>query len=456
MASDILVVDDEIDIRNLIAGILEDEGFEVRTAADSDETLAAVGARRPQLVFLDIWLQGSKMDGLQLLDTIHAAHPTLPIVMISGHGNVETAVSAIKRGAYDYIEKPLKADRLVLTAEKALETSKLRREVESLRTKTGEFQDLIGGSAVMNQLRSTIDKVAPTNSRVMIMGPSGSGKELVARTIHKRSQRADGPFVVVNSATITPDRMEETLFGAEARPGRPGSVGALEEAHGGTLYLDEIADMPAETQARILRVLVEQSFNRVGGSTRVRVNVRVISSSARDLQEEITEGRFREDLFHRLSVVPIRVPALAQRREDVPMLIDYFLRQTAMNQGLPRRIIGEDAMAVLQAHDWPGNVRQLKNNVERLLILTRDGDANEPISADLLPNEIGAIVPPLSSSAGGEHIMALPLRDAREIFERDYLRAQINRFSGNVSRTAEFVGMERSALHRKLKTLGIA
>ncbi|MEM0908957.1 MAG: sigma-54 dependent transcriptional regulator [Pseudomonadota bacterium] len=456
MASDILVVDDEIDIRNLIAGILEDEGYEVRTAADSDEALAAVGSRRPQLIFLDIWLQGSKMDGLALLDTIRAQHPTLPIVMISGHGNIETAVSAIKRGAYEYIEKPLKADRLVLTAERALEASKLRREVERLSGKTGEFQDLIGGSVLMNQLRSTVDKVAPTNSRIMIMGPSGSGKELVARTIHTKSFRKDGPFVVLSSATITPDRFEEALFGAEERPGHEPSVGALEEAHGGTLYLDEIGDMPLETQARILRVLVSQEFNRVGGARKVKVDVRIISSSARDLQEEINDGRVREDLFHRLSVVPIRVPALAQRREDVPMLIDYFVRQTAESQGLPRRIVGEDAMAVLQAHDWPGNVRQLKNNVERLLILTRDGDPNDAISADFLPNEIGAIVPPLSSQTGGEHIMALPLRDAREIFERDYLKAQINRFSGNVSRTAEFVGMERSALHRKLKTLGIA
>ena len=456
MASDILVVDDEIDIRNLIAGILEDEGYEVRTAADSDEALAAIGARRPQLIFLDIWLQGSKLDGLQLLDTIREQHSSMPIVMISGHGNIETAVSAIKRGAYDYIEKPLKADRLLLAAERALENSRLRREVESLRTKSGEFQDLIGNSAMMNQLRGTIEKVAPTNSRIMIMGPSGSGKELVARTIHKKSLRADGPFVVVSSASITPDKMDEALFGAEAKPGQDPSVGALEEAHGGTLYLDEIGDMPMETQGRILRVLVAQEFTRVGGSQKVKVDVRIISSSARDLQEEIATGAVREDLFHRLSVVPIRVPALAQRREDVPMLIDYFVRQTAENQGLPRRIVGEDAMAVLQAHDWPGNVRQLKNNVERLLILTRDGDPNEPISADYLPNEIGAIVPPLSSQTGGEHIMALPLRDAREIFERDYLKAQINRFSGNVSRTAEFVGMERSALHRKLKTLGIA
>jgi len=456
MAADILVVDDEIDIRNLIAGILEDEGYEVRTAADSDETLAAIGARRPQLIFLDIWLQGSRMDGLALLDTIRAQHPSVPIVMISGHGNIETAVSAIKRGAYDYIEKPLKADRMVLAAERAIEAYKLRREVESLRTKAGEYQDLIGNSAVMNQLRATIEKVAPTNSRVMIMGPMGSGKELVARTIHNKSHRAERPFVVVSSATITPDRMEEALFGAEPKNGREGSVGALEEAHGGTLYLDEIGDMPIETQGRVLRVLVSQEFTRVGGSQKVRVDVRVISSSARDLQEEVAEGRVREDLFHRLSVVPVRVPALAQRREDVPMLVDYFMRQTAESQGLPRRIIGEDAMAVLQAHDWPGNVRQLKNNVERLLILTRDGDPNESISADYLPNEIGAIVPPLSSQTGGEHIMALPLRDAREIFERDYLKAQINRFSGNVSRTAEFVGMERSALHRKLKTLGLA
>jgi len=456
MASDILIVDDEIDIRQLIAGILEDEGFETRTCADSDETLSQIGARKPHLVFLDIWLQGSRLDGLALLDVIKQQHADLPIVMISGHGNIETAVSAIKRGAYDYIEKPLKADRLVLSAERALEASKLKREVETLKQRSGDSYELVGASSVMNHLRQTIDRVAATNSRIMITGPSGSGKELVARTIHRKSARKDGPFVVINAATITPDRLEEELFGIESMPNRPGKVGALEEAHGGTLYIDEVADMPLETQARVLRVLVEQSFHRVGGSNKVRVDVRIISSSARDLQEEIAQGTLREDLFHRLSVVPIRVPALAERREDIPSLVDHFMKQVTESAGLPRRLIGDDAFAVLQAHDWPGNIRQLRNNVERLLILTREDDPHTPISAELLPREVGALVPPMTSTPDGEHIMALPLREAREIFERDYLKAQINRFGGNVSRTAEFVGMERSALHRKLKTLGVA
>jgi two-component system nitrogen regulation response regulator NtrX len=455
MATDILIIDDEADIRDLIAGILEDEGNGTRTAGDSDQALAAIRDRRPSLVILDIWLQGSRLDGLALLDAIREQHPDLPVVIISGHGNIETAVSAIKRGAYDYIEKPFKADRLVLATERALEASSLKREIRSLKERMTEATDLIGASSSMNQLRQTIERVAPTNSRVLISGPSGSGKELVARTIHSLSLRASGPFVIINAAAITPDRMEEELFGIEGSDGRSRKVGALEEAHGGTLYLDEVADMPRETQGKILRVLVEQTFLRVGGTTKVKVDVRILSSSARDLEQEIADGTLREDLFHRLSVVPIRVPALAERRDDVPELVGFFMEQIARTAGLPIRRIGDDAMAVLQAHDWPGNIRQLRNNVERLMILTR-GDAEAVITADLLPTEIGAMVPALPTGAGGEHLMALPLRDAREVFERDYLKAQINRFGGNISRTAEFVGMERSALHRKLKSLGVA
>ncbi|PLX39471.1 MAG: sigma-54-dependent Fis family transcriptional regulator [Hyphomicrobiales bacterium] len=453
MASDILIVDDEADIRELVAGILDDEGHGTRVAGDADSALATIAERRPSLVFLDIWLQGSRLDGLALLDEIKAGHPDLPIVMISGHGNIETAVSAIRRGAYDYIEKPFKADRLVLVAERALEASMLKREVKELRQRSGEARQLVGSSSVMNQLRQTIERVAPTNSRILISGPSGSGKELVARTIHALSHRDSSPFVALNAAAITPDRMEEELFGTETEGG-VARVGALEEAHGGTLYLDEIADMPRETQNKILRVLVEQKFQRVGGSTRVHVDVRVISSSARNLEAEIADGRFREDLFHRLSVVPLRVPGLSERREDVPELVQFFMQQVSGSTGMPVRNIGNDAMAVLQAHDWPGNIRQLRNNVERLLILTR-GDPDATITADLLPAEIGAMLPSLSSNSGGDHLMSLPLREAREIFERDYLKAQIDRFGGNISRTAEFVGMERSALHRKLKSLGL-
>ncbi|MDI6838398.1 sigma-54-dependent transcriptional regulator [Ciceribacter thiooxidans] len=454
MASDILVVDDEEDIREIVSGILSDEGHETRTAHDADSALAAISDRVPRLVFLDIWMQGSRLDGLSLLDEIKTRHPELPVVMISGHGNIETAVSAIKRGAFDFIEKPFKADRLILIAERALENSKLKREVSELKKRAGDTAELIGTSVAVSQLRQTIDKVSPTNSRIMIFGPSGSGKELVARMIHKRSTRSGGPFVTLNAAAITPDRMEIALFGTEGSPGQPRRIGALEEAHRGILYLDEIGEMPRETQNKILRVLVEQQFERVGGSKRVKVDVRIISSTAYNLENQIAEGRFREDLFHRLAVVPIKVPALAERREDIPFLVDMYMRQICEQAGVRQRRIGEDAMAVLQANDWPGNIRQLRNNIERLMILAHGDGPESPITAEMLPQDLSDMLPKVSAR-NDTHIMTLPLREAREMFERDYLIAQINRFGGNISRTAEFVGMERSALHRKLKSLGV-
>ena len=454
MASDILIVDDEADIRELVAGILDDEGFSTRTARDSDTALAEVSNRRPHLVFLDIWLQGSKLDGLQLLEQIKKDNPELPVVMISGHGNIETAVAAIKRGAYDFIEKPFKSDRLILVATRALETSRLKREVRELKQLAPTASILTGHSPCMNQLRQTIERAAKANSRILIVGPSGAGKELAARTLHQHSTRIEGPFVVINAAAITPERMEEEMFGVDHANGEQRKVGALEEAHGGTLFIDEIGDLPRETQNKILRVLVDQTFQRVGGTTKVQVDVRIISSTARNLEEEIAAGRFREDLYHRLSVVPIRVPPLSERREDIPELIDYFMDQISANTGLPKRQIGQDAMAVLQSHVWPGNVRQLRNNVERVMILA-SGGPEVIITADMLPQDVGSMVPAMPNSNNGEHIMGLPLREAREVFERDYLIAQISRFSGNISRTAEFVGMERSALHRKLKALGV-
>ena len=454
MASDILIVDDEVDIREIVSGILSDEGHETRTAHDSDSALAAISDRVPRLVFLDVWMKGSRLDGLGLLDEIKSRHPELPVVMISCHGNIEMAVNAIRRGAFDFIEKPFKADRLILIAERALENSQLKREVRDLKRRTGDTAELIGTSVSVSQLRQTIDKVAPTNSRIMIFGPSGSGKELVARLIHKKSVRAEGPFVALNAATITPERMEIALFGTEGAPGQPRRTGALEEAHRGILYLDEIGEMPRETQNKILRVLVEQQFERVGGSKRVKVDVRIISSTAYDLEKMIGENRFREDLFHRLAVVPVKVPPLSDRREDIPFLVDAFMRQISEHAGIRPRKIGDDALAILQAHDWPGNLRQLRNNIERLLILAQSDGRDSPISADMLPADVLDTMPKVSST-GDQHIMTLPLREAREMFERDYLIAQINRFGGNISRTAEFVGMERSALHRKLKTLGV-
>src|SRR5665213_3465919 len=454
MANDILIVDDEADIRDLVAGILDDEGFTTRTARDSDSALAEIANRRPNLVFLDIWLQGSKLDGLQLLEQVKRDHADVPVVMISGHGNIETAVAAIKRGAYDFIEKPFKADRLVLVADRALETSRLKREVKDLKA-LSPGTGIVGKSPSINQLRQAVEKIAPTNSRIMIVGPSGAGKELAARHLHGLSARAQGPFIVINAAAITPERMEIELFGVEQSNGaQQRKVGALEEAHGGTLFIDEIADMPRDTQNKILRVLVDQTFQRVGGSTKVAVDVRIVSSTSRNIEAEIAGGRFREDLYHRLSVVPIRVPPLAERREDIPDLVDYFMEQISQATGLPKRRIGEDAMAVLQSHDWPGNVRQLRNNIERLLILA-GGDPDAVMNASMLPPDVGSMVPGMPNGNGGEQLMGLPLRDAREVFEREYLVAQISRFGGNISRTAEFVGMERSALHRKLKALGI-
>jgi len=455
MASDVLIVDDEADICELVAGLLQDEGYSTRTARDSDSALNEVKSRRPNLVFLDIWLQGSRLDGLQLLDSVKEIHPELPVVMISGHGNIETAVAAIKRGAYDFIEKPFKADRLVLVADRALETSRLKREVKELKAFTPMQTGMVGKSPALNQLRQAVEKIAPTNSRIIIVGPSGSGKELAARHLHALSGRANGPFVVINAAAITPERMEIELFGVEQSNGsQQRKVGALEEAHGGSLFIDEIADMPRDTQSKILRVLVDQTFQRVGGTNKVAVDVRIVSSTSRNIEADIAAGKFREDLYHRLSVVPIRVPPLAERREDIPELVNYFMEQISQSTGLPQRKIGGDAMAVLQSHDWPGNVRQLRNNVERLMILA-GGEPEAAITANMLPQDVGSMVPSMPNGNGGEQLMGLPLREARELFEREYLLAQINRFGGNISRTAEFVGMERSALHRKLKALGI-
>ncbi|MGE4372855.1 MAG: sigma-54-dependent transcriptional regulator [Xanthobacter sp.] len=454
MPMDILIVDDEADIGELVAGILEDEGYTARTARDADGALAAIASRRPNMIFLDIWLQGSRLDGLELLNEIKAQYADIPVVMISGHGNIETAVAAIKRGAYDFIEKPFNADRLVMVAERALETLRLKQELKELKQLAPNARMMVGRSSAIQQLRNTIERVSPTNSRILIVGPSGAGKELTARMIHAGSGRAQGPFVVLNAAAITPERLEVELFGVAGGEEGEGKRGALEEAHGGTLFLDEIADMPRETQSRVLRVLVEQTFSRVGSNERISVDVRIISSSARNLEEEIARGMFREDLYHRLSVVPIRVPPLAERREDIPDLVDFFVDTISQTTGMPRRPIGEDAMAVLQSHDWPGNIRQLRNNVERLLILA-GGDPEGTITASMLPPDVGALVPSLPNGNGGEHLMGLPLREAREVFEREYLAAQISRFGGNISRTAEFVGMERSALHRKLKALGV-
>ncbi|THD36602.1 MAG: sigma-54-dependent Fis family transcriptional regulator [Sphingomonas sp.] len=450
MSLDILVVDDERDIRELVAGVLQDEGYETRAAADSDAALEAISARRPSLVLLDVWLQGSRLDGLDLLDEIKRRDSSIPVLVISGHGNIDTAVAAIRRGAVDFIEKPFNADRLLLMVSRATETERLRQEVASLRAATGRDTDLTGNSGAINGVRATLKRVAGTGSRVLVMGAAGVGKEVAARLLHSWSQRAQGPFVIVSAARMTPERVEEELFGIE-EGGDLVRTGLLEQAHGGTLFLDEIADMPIATQGRILRVLTDQSFTRVGGQRTVKVDVRVVSATARDLTEEIAEGRFREDLYYRLNVVPVAIPPLTERREDIPSLVEHFVAHYANERRVPTPEVANDAMVALQSYEWPGNVRQLRNVVERTIILA-PGDRIGRIDVDLLPAEV---LGGNGDGAGASAMMGAPLREARETFEREYLRVQIRRFSGNISRTATFIGMERSALHRKLKLLGI-
>lgn len=452
MALEVLVVDDEADIRDLVSGVLEDEGYAVRAAADSSQTLDAIEERRPSMVLLDVWLQGSKLDGLQLLQEIKQRDPTIPVLVISGHGNLDTAVAAVREGAVDFIEKPFEAERLIYLVDRATETDRLRRENETLRLQVGQEDQLHGSSVAINTVRATLKRVAPTGSRVMISGPPGVGKEIAARMIHQWSPRSRAPFIVLSAAMMSPERVEEELFGSEADgPIRPG---LLEHAHGGTLFLDEIADMPLTTQAKILRVLTDQSYTRMGGQRAVKVDVRVLSATSRNLQDEIAAGRFREDLYYRLNVVPVRLPPLRERREDIPELVSHFLARIAAERRMSAPTISEEAMAALQAHDWPGNVRQLRNIIERTLILA-PGDRAARIEVDLLPPEVLDNQSAVSSGNSGMAIMGSPLREAREAFEREYLKIQIRRFSGNISRTASFIGMERSALHRKLKALGI-
>ncbi|MBC7132595.1 MAG: sigma-54-dependent Fis family transcriptional regulator [Roseovarius sp.] len=448
--SDILIVDDERDIRELISDILEDEGYATRRAGNSDEAMAAIRAEPPGLLILDIWLKDSRMDGIDILKTVKRDYPDVPVVIISGHGNIEIAVAAIKQGAYDFIEKPFNIDQLMVVIRRGMETSRLRRENQALKRRETAPSEMLGDSPAFRALMGKLEKVTRSNGRVMLTGPSGSGKELAARYIHANSARSQCPFVTVACASVAAERMEEVLFGRED-PETGIAQGLLEEANGGVLYLDEVADLPGGTQSKLLRVLVDQTFSRVGGAARLKVDMRVISSTSRDLEAEIAAGRFRRELYHRLNVVPVPVPGLEERREDIPRLAEHFIGLLHATQGLPLRALSEEAAALLQTMNWPGNVRQLRNVIERVLIL---GEGSGPIAAAEIPAE--AVTP-----AGEGRIVIsgsvamLPLREAREAFEREYLTTQINRFGGNISRTAEFVGMERSALHRKLKSLGV-
>lgn len=456
MAHDILIIDDEADIRSLVSGVLEDEGYVTRTAADGLGGLEAIKARQPSLVILDVWLGDSDRDGLKILEIIKRDHPFVPVIMISGHGTIETAVTAIKNGAYDFIEKPFQSARLLLVIQRAIEAARLKRENADLKVKVGDNIDLIGASPSMQAIRQTIERVAPTNSRILIAGPSGAGKEVIARKIHALSRRAERPFVVLNCATLHPDRLEAELFGTEIvglDPTVPRKIGLLEQAHNGTLYLDEVTDLPLPTQSKLIRVLQDQFFTRLGDSQKVEVDVRITASSSANILQMIQDGHFREDLYYRLNVVPIQVPALQERVTDIPDLFQHFMSQSAMAHGCPSRRITEDAMVLLQSYSWPGNVRQLRNVVEWILIMA-GGDPREDVRADMLPPEVRSDTS-LTSSSHAPNIVVLPLREARELFEREYLLAQVNRFGGNISKTARFVGMERSALHRKLRALGV-
>lgn len=456
MIADILIVDDETDIRDLVSDILKEESYSTRSAKDSDGALKALAERVPSLLILDIWLHGSELDGLGILELVQKKYPGLPVVMISGHGNIETAVSAIKIGAYDFIEKPFQAERLISVTRRALEHAKLRRENNELKLRGAAESHLIGTSNPVNHIRQAIEKVAPTHSRIMITGPAGSGKEVVARLLHAKSRRAAGEFVVINTAGMTSDKVDVELFGVEDSNPEGGAekVGVFERAHGGTLFIDEVADMPLETQGRLLRVLQEQAFTRVRGSKKVQVDVRIIAATSRDISTEIAAGNFREDLYYRLNVVPIKMPALKERREDIPELCNYFLRRASEISGLGPRELTPDAIAVLQAYHWPGNVRHLRNMMEWLLIMA-PGGPRTVIKSDMLPKELFETNAVAMRPEVNSDIMSMPLREARELFEKQYLAAQISRFGGNISKTSAFVGMERSALHRKLKLLGI-
>ena len=451
--SDILIVDDEKDIRELISEILIDEGYSTRLAGNSEECLGQVSEALPSLLILDIWLKDSNMDGIDILKKIKIEFPHVPVVIISGHGNIEIAVSAIKQGAYDFIEKPFNIEQLLVVVRRAMETSTLRRENEELKSKDKISFELVGESLIFRNFVSNLDKVAKANSRVLLTGSPGSGKETAARYIHENSKQFKGNFVSLNCSTVNHEDFEKIIFGFENKNGLK-TVGALEKANGGTIFLDEVSQLPMEIQGKLLKVIVENSISRVGGDKKIQVNLRFISATSLDLLEKIRNKNFREDLFHRLNVVPIIIPNLNDRTEDIPILANYFANKLSSNNGLTNREFTDEALTLLQGMSWPGNIRQLKNTIERALIL---GDPSAKITGDeLLISESKTEEFDEKAYLITSEFANLSLREAREIFERDYLKVQINRFGGNISKTAEFVEMERSALHRKLKSLGIS
>ena len=448
--NDILIVDDEKDIRDLIAEILKDEGFKVRVAGNSEVCLKEIDSNPPAVLLLDIWLKDSEMDGIDILKATKRNNPDIPILIISGHGNIEIAVAAIKQGAYDFVEKPFNTDQLLVVVKRAFEKSKLLRENLSLRKGSIDKEFLVGQSGTFKSMQSQLEKVSSSNARVMLSGEAGSGKEVAARIIHNNSTRSSAPFTVINCSSSELEGFDEILFGVE-KDDKVFLQGLLEKAKGGTVLFDEISELPIVIQKQLLNCLNDQSFVRKNGKSKVKIDFRVISSTNKNLGSLIEENKFSNELYHRLNVIPIRIPSLEDRREDIPLLINHFVSQFNVEQGLPVREVSADALAFLQTMQWPGNIRQLRNLIERVLILGVDKDSikvAEFVSKEEKVNEkIGLNMDP--------NLATLPLRDAREHFERDYLLLQINRFGGNISKTASFVGMERSALHRKLKSLNI-
>ena len=450
MTNEILVIDDNSDIRKLISSILKDKGFMVREAANFNQAVFEINKKLPDVAIIDVKLDKGDNDGIELLIHLKKIDDDVPVIMISGHANVQMAVDSLKFGAFEFIQKPFSSERLINFTDRAVENINLKKEKRALESKLYHSYDIIGLSQSIEKVRSLIDKIGSTESRIFISGPAGSGKELVARQIHNKSSRSKKPFVVVNGALLSPQKYEQELFGSE-NTNETINYGFFEKAKDGTLLIDEISEIPLETQAKILRVLIDQKFKRVNGSKEINVNVRIISTSSKNIREEIEKGNFREDLYHRLNVVPIFLPALKDRSEDIPLLLNYFSKKIAELNGISETKLDTN-FDLFYKYEWPGNVRELRNLVERISILSineNSNNINQLVQDSLSQKGISA------DTDANENVLTYPLKEAREKFEKNYLASQLKKHKGNISKTAEFVGMERSALHRKLKSLGI-
>lgn len=456
---DVLIVDDEEDIRNIIAAILKDEGFNPKVAANSTQALKILSEKPVSAVILDIWLQGSEMDGLGVLEIIKKRYPLMPVIIISGHGTIETAVNAIKMGAYDYIEKPFNNDKLVILLKRACEVTKLKRENIDLKSKVIDKTELVGDCSVTLKYKMEIEKAVSSSSRIMIHGKVGSGKELTARLIHKKSKRVNNPFIIFSPTCMTTEKINQELFGEpekqESNNNSNKRPTILEFANNGTLYIDEISNIPIPIQIKLLKFLKDQTIKKPCRKS-IKVDIKIITGTSKNIQEEVNNGKFLEDLYHRLNVSSLKVPSLYERKEDIPLLVKYFIKQLSKFSGLKERIFADETIAALQSYEWPGNIRQLRNVVEWTLIMNPiTTGSNEIIKPYMIPSEILANSVNLTKLEDSFDMLSMPLREAREVFERQYLSAQMSRFNNNISKTSSFVGMERSALHRKLKLLSL-